>query len=198
MERRSLIAAIALGLFLAPAALAQPSAIISKPVAERKVSELPSGPLFWRVTNFATTAEAQAASGSYGLVVESFGKVWLFTLGPRGQTTSAGTLVAEIGPLPGVQAPEYLLRVNEGRGVPGAVTTIHTHPGSEAYYVLAGEGSQKTPHGVSRVGAGESLAGHGPDTVMQFINTGTADVNYFALFVVDATKPFTSPAKFDE
>ena len=197
MKRRSLIAAVALGLLLAPAAFGQQPSIVSKPIAERKISELPSGPLFWRVTNFATPAQAQAASGAYGLVVESFGKVWLFTLGPKGQTTSAGTLVAEIGPLPSLQAPEYLLRVNEGRGVPGAVTTIHTHPGSEAYYVLAGEGSQKTPHGVSRVGVGESLAGHGPDTVMQFINTGTTDVNYFALFVVDATKPFTSPARFD-
>ena len=85
----------------------------------------------------------------------------------------------------------------EGSGAPGAVSTIHTHPGSEGYYVMKGEGSQKTPHGTGRVAAGETLAGHGPDTVMQFINSGTTDISYFALFVVDAAKPFTVPAKFD-
>ena len=69
--------------------------------------------------------------------------------------------------------------------------------GSEGYYVMKGEGSQKTPHGTGRVAAGETLAGHGPDTVMQFINSGTTDISYFALFVVDAAKPFTVPAKFD-
>ena len=80
---------------------------------------------------------------------------------------------------------------------PRAVTSIHTHPGSEAYYVLAGEAAQKTPHGTERIAAGQTLAGHGPDTVMQFMNSGTTNVSYFALFVVDATKPFSSPAKFD-
>ena len=62
---------------------------------------------------------------------------------------------------------------------------------------MKGEGSQKTAHGVGRVATGETLAGHGPDTVMQFINSGTTDVSYLALFVVDAAKPFTVPAKFD-
>ena len=32
---------------------------------------------------------------------------------------------------------------------------------------------------------------------MQFMNSGTTDVKYFALFLVDATKPFSSPAKFE-
>jgi quercetin dioxygenase-like cupin family protein len=131
------------------------------------------------------------------LTVEAFGKAWLFTLGPQGHASRGGTKVAEIGPLPPVTAPEYLLRVNEGSGAPGSVTSVHTHPGSEAYYVVAGEASQKTPHGVSRISEGQVLAGHGADTVMQFINSGSTDVRYFALFVVDAARPFSSPAKFD-
>jgi mannose-6-phosphate isomerase-like protein (cupin superfamily) len=194
---KNLVATIVLGLLLSPAAVAQQSAIVSKPIAEKRVTDLPNAPLFWRVENFPTLSEAQAASSPHSLAVEAFGKVWLFTLGQQGQASAGGVKIADIGPLPEVTAPEYLLRVNEGSGVPGSTTSVHTHPGSEAYYVLSGEASQKTPHGVSRISAGQTLAGHGGDTVMQFMNSGTTVVRYFALFVVDATKPFSSPAKFE-
>jgi hypothetical protein len=196
MKRRNLFAAIALGLFPSPAVAQQP-AIVSKPIAEKKVTELPAGPLFWRVENFPTLTDAQSAAGAHSLAVKAFGKAWLFSLGHQGQVSAGGAKVAEVGPLPEVRATQYLLRVNEGSGAPGAVTSVHTHPGSEAYYVLAGEAAQKTPHGTERIAAGQTLAGHGADTVMQFMNSGTTNVSYFALFVVDATKPFSSPAKFD-
>jgi hypothetical protein len=197
MKRKNLVAAVTLGLFLSPAAIAQQPSIISKPVAEKTVPELPTGPLFWHIESFPTMAETQAASGPHGLITEAAGKVWLFTLGPQGQKSSGSNKVAEIGPLPIVSATQYLLRVNEGSGPPGSTTSVHTHPGSEAYYVLAGEVSQKTPHGVSRVGAGQSMAGHDADTAMQVTSSGATDASYFALFVVDATKPFSSPAKFE-
>ena len=188
MKRKIFVAAFALGLFLSPAAVAQQPPIVSKPVAEKTVMELPNGPLFWRVETFPTITEAQAASGPYGLVTEAAGKIWLFTLGPQGRASSGANKVAEIGPLPIVSATQYLLRVNEGSGPPGSTTSVHTHPGSEAYYVLAGEVSQKTPHGVSRIGAGQSMAGHGADTAMQVTSSGAMNASYFALFVVDASK----------
>ena len=192
------VTAIVFGLLGSSASVAQQApSIVAKPISEKKVTQLPMPPLFWRIENFETRGQAEAAAGSHGLVAEAVGKVWLFTLGAQGQLTPGATKVAEVGPLPEVKASEYLLRVLEGSGAPGAVSTIHTHPGSEGYYVMKGEGSQKTAHGVGRVAAGETLAGHGPDTVMQFINSGTTDVSYFALFVVDAAKPFTVPAKFD-
>ena len=144
---KNLVATIVLGLLLSPAAVAQQPAIVSKPIAEKRVTGLPNAPLFWRVENFPTLSEAQAASSPHSLAVEAFGKVWLFTLGQQGQASAGGDKVADIGPLPEVTAPEYLLRVNEGSGVPGSTTSVHTHPGSEAYYVLSGEASQKTPHG---------------------------------------------------
>jgi len=196
MKYKHWIAAAALSLFLTSPALAQTS-IVSMPVAEKKLTELPVGPLFWRIENFPTLAEAQAVSGPHGLAVEAFERVWLFTLGPQGPASPGGNKVADVGPLPPVTAPQYLLRVNQGSGVAGSTTTVHTHPGSEAYYVVVGEASQKSPHGVSRISAGQTLAGHGGDTAMTFTNSGTTDVRYFALFVVDATRPFASPAKFD-
>ncbi len=66
--------------------------------------------------------------------------------------------------MPPITAPEYLLRINNAGGPPGARTPVHTHPGSEAFYVLAGQLGQKTPHGVSHIDIGQSMPGHGPDT----------------------------------
>lgn len=187
---------LALGVCLlsAPAMAQQPGG--PTPSAEKKMTNLPAGPLFWRIENFPTVGQAQAAAGSTGLVAEAAGKVWLFTLGPSGKSSADGTKVAEIGPIPPVAAPEYLLQIREAKNAPGNVTPVHTHPGSEASYVLAGEVSQKTPNGVTRTGAGQSSVGHGPDTPMQ-VSTGSTESHVLVMFVVDATKPFSSPAKFE-
>ncbi len=110
--------------------------------AEMKIKELPRGPLYWRVENFPTLAQAQAAAGSFrwnpdtvsydgspSLAAEVAGKIWLFALGAEGGVTPGGSKVAEIGPVPPITAPEYLLRVNHGSGPPGSRTPMHSHPG---------------------------------------------------------------------
>jgi hypothetical protein len=168
-----------------------------KNVAEKKLKQLPAGPLFWRVEIFPTLAQAQAAAGETSLAAEVSGKVWLFTLGPNGGATPGGTRVAEIGPVPPIGAPEYLLRINHAAGPPGAKTPVHTHPGSEAFHVLAGRLGQRTPHGVSYAEVGQSMNGHGADTAMEVFSAGTSDLDQLVMFVVDATRPFSSPAKFE-
>lgn len=170
--------------------------LVIKPLVEKKVTELPAGPLFWRLENFPALGEAQAAAGPTSLAAESRGRVWLFTLGPAGGASAGGTKVAEVGPIPRVVATQYLLRVNEAGGSPGSITSVHSHPGSEAFYVLAGESSSRTPHGVMRVAANEGATGHGADTPMQVSSTGAADLQSLVMFVVDASKPFSSPASF--
>jgi hypothetical protein len=166
-----------------------------KPVVEKKVKQLPAGPLFWRIENFPALAQAQAAAGPTGLAAEVAGKVWLFTLGPKGGSSAGGSRVAEIGPVPLVTAPEYLLRINHAGGPPEAKTPVHTHPGSEAFYVLAGRLGQRTPHGVAHADAGQSMNGHGADTPMVVFSAGTTNLDQLVMFVVDATRPFSSPAK---
>ena len=198
--KRFLIAiavAVASGLCLPPstAAGAQQKFVV-KLLAEKKVAELPAGPLFWRIENFGTLAQAQAAAGPWSLVAESAGKVWLFTLGPAGGSSAGGTKVAEVGPISRVVAKEYLLRINEGSGPPGSITPAHSHPGSEAFYVLAGETSSHTPHGVMRVGAGQFATGNVAGTPMQVSSSGSTDLRSLVMFVVDATQPFSSPAEF--
>lgn len=200
-RRRGMIVVFALLCLSSPSAMAQPGVgvagsgtLIVKGLAEKKVPQLPGGPLFWRLENFATRAQAQAAAGPMGLVAEAGGKVWLFTLGPSGGSSAGGTKVLEVGPIAPVAAPEYLLRINEASGPPGSITPVHSHPGSEAVYVLAGEETFRTPHGVKRIGAGTAEPGHGADTPMQAVSSGSMDLYSLVMFVVDATRPFSSPA----
>lgn len=194
MMKRKLIAALVPGLFVLSSLATAQQAFSVKPLVEKKVTELPAGDLFWRIDTFDSKEQAQAAAGPFGLVAESGGKVWLFELGRAGEASKGGKRAAEIGPLPKVDAAQYLLRVNEAGGPPGSVTSVHTHPGSEAFYVIAGELTQKTPQGVSRVSAGQTLVGHGGDVPMEVSSSGSAELKEFALFVVDAGKPFSSPA----
>jgi len=190
------LAVLTSGLCLLPSSAISQQALVVKPLAEKKVTELPTGPLFWRLENFPTLAQAQAAAGPTGLAAESGGKVWLFTLGATGGSSASGAKVAEVGPLPQVVATQYLLRINEASGPPGSITTVHTHPGSEAFYVLVGEQSIRTPQGMLHVKVGQPETGPGGDTPLQVSSSGSTDLHALVMFVVDATKPFSSPAKF--
>ncbi len=200
---------LALSLLTAAPAAAQ-GVYVVKPAAEMKLKQLPEGPLYWRVETFPTLADAQAAAsryrwnadavrheGSPALAAEVADKAWLFTLGAKGGATPGAAKVAEIGPVPPITAPEYLLRVNHGSGPPGAKTPVHTHPGSEAFYVVAGRLGQRTPHGVRHVEAGGTMNGHEPDMPMEVFNGGTSELTALIMFVVDATRPFSSPAKLE-
>ena len=198
--RRIIVLALSLsvmGLWLAPATATAQQKFVIKKVAEKKLKQLPAGPLYWRIENFPTLAKAQAAAGPASLAADVAGKVWLFTLGPKGGSTPGAAKVAEIGPVPTISAPEYLLRINHAGGPPGVKTPVHSHPGSETFYVLTGQLGQKTPSGVIHVEAGQAMPGHGAGMAMEVSSSGTSDLSALVMFVVDATKPFSSPARFE-
>lgn len=166
-----------------------------KPVAQKKLKELPPGPLFWRVENYPDLAQAQAAAGATSLAVDVHGKTWLFTLGAKGASTPGGSKVIEVGPVPQLTAPEYLLRINYTGGPAGVKTPVHTHPGSEAFYILTGRLGMNNPHGTMHVDAGKAMNGHAPEMPMEVFSAGPDELNALVMFVVDATRPFSSPAK---
>lgn len=202
MGRRLVLALAVLvsGVFLLSSAVAQQAlpagSLAIKVLTEKKVAALPAGPLFWRLETFPTIAQARAAAGAMGLAAESAGRAWLFTLGPAGGSTASGAKVAEVGPLPRVVAPEYLLRINEATGPPGSTTVVHTHPGTEGFYVLTGQLNVRTAEWVILVAAGQTEAGPGGGTPTQVSSGGGSDLHALVMFVVDATKPFSSPATF--
>ena len=206
-----MIVVLACGLLSSLRALAAPEQkYVVEPVAQKKITELPAGPLYWRVEKFPTLTDARAAVGPDGwnpasvqfetttsLIAEVAGAVWVVTLGPKGASTPGGTKVAEIGPLPPITASEYLLRLNYGSGPPESKTPVHSHPGSESFYVISGRLGQKSAEGVSYVDAGRTMAGHASGTTMEVFNAGKTDLNALIMFVVDASKPFSVPAKFE-
>jgi hypothetical protein len=187
-------------LFLASSAwlLALPAtaqqALVIKPLTERKVPELPAGELFWRIEHLSSIEQAGEVAGPFSLAAESAGKAWLFTLGPAGGSSPGATKVAEVGPIHRVTAQQYLLRINEASGAPGSATAVHSHPGSEAFYVLSGEQSIRGTGGVMRVKPGQAEAGQGGDKAMQVSSSGSTDLHALVMFVVDANRPFSTPA----
>jgi hypothetical protein len=201
--RRRTILSVALSLCavafssLLSSSAASAQKLVIKPVAEKKLKVLPAAPWYWQLENFPTLELAKAAEGPLSLAADISGRFWLFTLGSKGAPTRGGLKVAEIGPVPPVVASEYLLRINHASGPPGAKTPVHSHPGSEAFYVLAGRLGQRTPHGVSHADAGQYMPGHGPDMPMEVFSTGPGDLDQIVMFVVDASKPFSTPAKMD-
>jgi hypothetical protein len=206
-----IIVVLASGSLSSLRALAAPEPkYVVEPVAQKKIKELPAGPLYWRVETFPTLTDATAAVGPDGwnpasvryetttsLIGEVAGKMWVVTLGPKGASTPGGTKVAEIGPLPPISAPEYLLRLNYGSGPAGSKTPVHSHPGSESFYVISGRLGQQTTDGVRYADAGHTMDGHVSGTAMEVFNAGKTDLAALIMFVVDASKPFSVPAKLD-
>jgi glucose/arabinose dehydrogenase len=77
-----LITCVAVAMVLSPSTASAQKFEIT-PVAEKKVQQLPSGPLFWRIDNFPTLAQAQAAAGPTGLAPPK----WRARFGSSGATS---------------------------------------------------------------------------------------------------------------
>lgn len=206
----AILMSLSASLVSVPAHAAPEQKYVVKPVAEKKVKDLPAGPLYWRVETFPTLADAKAAVGPDGwnpaavryetttsLIAEVAGKVWVVTLGAKGAATPGGSKVAEIGPVPAIHASEYLLRLNYGSAPPGARTPAHSHPGSESFYVIDGRLGQRTADGIRYAEAGQFMNGHDAGTTMQVFNAGDTGLDALIMFLVDAGKPFSVPSKFD-
>jgi hypothetical protein len=160
--------------------------------AREVLGKLPQVPLFWHLDTYPTRAAADAARGPRGTVVESLGKIWLFTVAGAGWRPIGGDRVAEIGPLPLVEADRYAAVYMEGVFAPGMASEVHRHPGAEAWYTLAGEMCVETPEGkvIQRAGdPGVIVAGGLP---MELIGTGTGVRRSLVLILQDASKPRSS------
>jgi quercetin dioxygenase-like cupin family protein len=142
-------------------------------ITERDVGELRPGSVFWHLTRFATRDEAQAARGENGTVVEAFGQVWLLTIADSSWHERAGTHVATIGPLPVDSGTSYSALYMEASMRPGMKSSIHRHPGPEAWYTLSGQTCLETPAGAmtGRAGGPPVIIPGGPP--MELTATGT-------------------------
>ena len=166
--------------------------IVTK-MAEMEVDALPDGELYWQVENFGSLDEAKAAGGAYSLTAEFEDKAWLFTLSDRKAAGMGGTPVASIGPVPRIDSDGFLLRINNAVAPVGAKTSIHTHPGPEAFLILTGQLTQHTPYGMHVLNAGATMPGV-PDQAMEIQSTGNEELRELIMFVVDPARPFSEAA----
>ncbi len=191
---KAALISVAIGALATGSGLAQSKGkfIVTK-MAEKNVSALPDGELYWHVENFGTLEEAESAAGDYSLAAEFDDKAWLFTLADRKAEDKGGTPVASIGPVPRIDSDSFLLRINNATAPIGAKTTIHTHPGPEAFLVLSGQLTQHTPYGMHVLNAGATMPGV-PDQAMEIHSTGDEELRELIMFVVDPSRPFAEEA----
>jgi hypothetical protein len=70
--------------------------------------------VFWHLDVYPTRATAETTKGPRGTVIESLGKVWLFTIAEANWHPPAGVRIAKIGPLPVTPNVEYTAVYLEG------------------------------------------------------------------------------------
>ena len=128
------------------------------PVAERRsevgcylltttaIGTLSDAPVAWHLDQYPTKAAAETAKNARGTVVESFGKIWLFTIeSPSWRAPGGGIHIATVGPLPVYAGRTYSARYFEALFTPGMKGAGHTHSGPEAWYLVSGSQCLETP-----------------------------------------------------
>jgi len=143
-------------------------------VATQTLPAMPSGPVYWHLYTFPTRAVAEAEKTSTGTVVESFGKVWLYTIAEKAWHPSGGEHVAVIGPFTMSAGNQYTARYMEATFTAGMKAAIHRHSGPEAWYLVSGTQCLETPDGFKVAHAGDSaVVPEGPPMALSSVGTET-------------------------
>jgi quercetin dioxygenase-like cupin family protein len=151
------------------------------------------GSVYWHLRAFQSRKAAEAVKTATGLVVEEDGRVWLSEFGARDSAPRGGEAVAVIGPLQLPVARSYSAVLAYAVMRPGDSSRVHTHPGPEGWYVLAGAQCLETPAGASRAGAGQTMTVE-PNVPMELNVAGTTLRRAFALVIHDSTQPRGIPS----
>ena len=151
------------------------------------------GAVYWHLYAFGSKKAAEAARSATGIVVEEDGRVWLSEFGPRDIALRGGEPVALVGPLQLPAADRYSAVLSYAVMRPGDSSRVHTHPGPEGWYVIAGEQCLETPAGVTRAGPGQAMTVP-PNVPMELNVTGATLRRAFALVIHDSTQERGAPS----
>ncbi len=143
--------------------------------------------VYWHLRAFPNRKAAEAAKSASGIVVEEDGRAWLSEFGARNRTLPAGEPIAVVGPLQLPPAKTYAAVISYAVMRPGDNSRVHTHPGPEGWYVLAGEQCLETPAGATRSQAGGTMTVQS-NTPMELNVTGKSLRRAFALVIHDAAQ----------
>ena len=126
-------------------------------------------------------------------MVEEDGRAWLSEFGAQNNAPRGGESIAVVGPLQLPAAQSYAAVLSYAVMRPGDSSRVHTHPGPEAWYVLAGEQCLETPAGATRGRVGGTMTV--PSNVPMELNvTGKTLRRAFALVIHDAAQPRGIPS----
>jgi hypothetical protein len=161
-------------------------------LATESLQKLPAKEVFWHLYTYPTREAAESArNGPSGTVVESLGKIWLFTIAGANWKPAAGDRVAVIGPLPVEAIKGYTARYMEAVFPPKQAiqTAAHQHTGPEAWYVLTGAQCLRTPDEVMVLRGGQGgFVRPGPSMVLTSVGTETRRAVLLVLH--DASQPW--------
>jgi quercetin dioxygenase-like cupin family protein len=143
--------------------------------------------VYWHLRAFPSRTAAERAKSATGIVVEEDGRVWLSEFGPRHTAPRGGRAIAVVGPLQLPAAKSYSAVLSYAVMRPGDKSRVHTHPGPEGWYVLAGEQCLETPAGAARGRVGGTMTVR-PDVPMELHVTGTTLRRAFALVIHDSAQ----------
>ena len=143
--------------------------------------------VYWHLYTFGSRESAEAARSATGIVVEEDGRAWLSEFGARDTAPRGGKAVAVVGPLQLPVAKSYSAVLSYAVMRPGDSSRVHTHPGPEGWYVLAGEQCLETPAGANRAGTGQTMTVP-PNVPMELNVNGTKLRRAFALVIHDSTQ----------
>jgi quercetin dioxygenase-like cupin family protein len=118
---------------------------------------------------------------------EEDGRVWLSEFGAQNAAPPGGEAIAVVGPLQLPTAKSYTAVLSYAVMRPGDNSRVHTHPGPEGWYVLAGEQCLETPAGANRARAGRTMTVRS-NTPMELNVTGTTLRRAFALVIHDSSQ----------
>ena len=162
-------------------------------LADDSVGQLTKPEVFWHLDTYPTRTAAQADKGPQGVVVESFGKIWLMTISDEKWRSAHGNRVAEIGPLPIVAGEKYSAQLMEAIFPPGMTAAAHIHSGPESWYTLGGETCLETSDGrvqIGRAGGPPVIAPMG--LAMHLTATGSEQRRSIVLILHQSSEPATT------
>ena len=148
---------------------------------------------YWHLRKFPSKPAAEAAKTGKGVVGEVGGQVWLSDFGPKDMKLEGGEKVAVIGPLELPKAKTYDAVFMTAVMRPRDRSRVHTHPGPEAWYVLAGEQCLETPAGARRAAAGGTMTVP-PNVPMELMIVGQAIRRSLTLVIHDSTQQKSIPS----
>ena len=148
--------------------------------------------VYWSLYTYPFENAAQRDRVAGGTVIQAFGKIWLFTVGPLSSRPAHGVHVKDIGPIAVNKDAPYDAEFLRSTFTPGMTAPVHVHSGPEAFYAISGDTCLETPDGVQvGRGPGNSLIVRGGPPML-LMATGNDTRKGFALILHNPAHPPTT------